>query len=114
MLDQCQNESHTSNGASNSDDSGWLRYEQALKKTGYFRGFMEGSKPYQDLLKEAKEFFKVNLQPAANNSNSRDSFSWKQTICREVKNLVQNADVNLVALNEESVTLPLDDGKFDI
>lgn len=95
------------------DNFGWLRYEEALKKTGYFRGYMEGSKPYQDLLSGAKDFYKTNLANVDGNSSaSHPVFSWKESVCQEVKHLADTVKVDLDQLQSESETLPEDDGMW--
>lgn len=92
------------NGTSSSIDQnpGWLRYEETLKKTGYFREYMEGSKPYQQLQTGAKDFYRNNLigeiQPS------------EDCVSRDLKNLLQTVEVDVDKLAEESKSLPDDDG----
>jgi hypothetical protein len=95
------------NSSPNTDSSspGWLRYVGALKSTGYFREYLEGSKPYQQLLAEAKRFYDSNLSSGLQNTGDSEG------VIRDLESLVHTTKVDGEKLKEESASLPSDDGK---
>jgi len=102
-----RSEDKSKSGSLSSSESNpaWLRYEQALKATGYFRDYMDGSKPYQQLMLKAKVFFDGNLNTTQHNGESHTDL-----IVRDLRNLIQTTTFNLEELKQESSSLSSDDG----
>ncbi len=59
-IDVTESESGSQNSQKESDrdrDEKWLKFEASLKKAGYYRSEMEGSKLYRELRVKAKEYY---------------------------------------------------------
>lgn len=67
------------------NDREWSKYLESLKSRNYFRNLIEGSKDYQELLSQAKEFYVDN----------RDSMKITPKIGREILTKIKELDVNV-------------------
>ncbi len=93
----------TSNDDSCTSSSAWLRYDEKLKGYNYYKGFIEGSKPYKELEQRAKAFFETNL-------NQEGSDHPEDLLVRDLQALIQSSDIDLEALKRKGSSLPPDDG----
>ncbi|EFA01447.1 protein ecdysoneless [Tribolium castaneum] len=82
-------------------DKGWVNYFEKLKEKNYFRGLLEHSREYNDLLNKAKEYY----------INHRDSMHYSPAIGQEIVQLIKNLDFKIDELKEES-NLPDDDDSW--
>lgn len=85
------------------DNEGWLRYEQSLRKMGYFKDYLEGSKPYVQLTEKAKSFFNDNLTEYVR-------LGHEDVMLKHFKNVYNTISVDANALAAKSKNLPPDDG----
>ncbi|XP_069701483.1 protein ecdysoneless [Periplaneta americana] len=84
-------------------DHGWIQYLNSLKKTGYFKDLLEGSKEYQSLLSKAEEYY----------INHRDSMHCEPSIGQEILNLLSSIDYDIEEFKKaESSLPPPDDEKW--
>lgn len=81
------------------NDKGWDSYLKSLKEKNYFRGFLEHSRDYNDLLNKAKEYY----------INYRDSMQVAPVIGQEILDLIKNFDYNVEDLKSAEAHLPEDD-----
>ncbi|CAL8122668.1 unnamed protein product [Orchesella dallaii] len=84
------------------DNAGWLRYEQSLKKTGYFKDYLEGSRPYSQLAEKAKSFFNDNLTEYVR-------LEHEDVMLKHFKNIYNNISVDIEKLKTESKSQAPDD-----
>lgn len=84
------------------DCAGWLRYEQSLKKTGYFKDYLEGSKPYTQLAEKARSFFNDNLTEYVR-------LGHEDVMLKHFKNSYNTINVDVKALKAQAQDLPQDD-----
>lgn len=80
-------------------DKGWHGYLKSLKEKDYFRGLLENSRDYNNLLNKAKEYY----------LNHRDSMHYAPVIGQEILDLTRTLDYKTDELKEEENNLPADD-----
>ncbi|CAG7786026.1 unnamed protein product [Allacma fusca] len=81
----------------------YLSYLQSLKKFGYFQDYLEGSKPYRELVGRAKNFFRQNISRKNGEDHSSD------VTLESLRNLLKSVKVDLENLQREAENLPQDD-----
>lgn len=77
-------------------DREWQKYCESLKDKNYFQNELEGSKKYQELLQQAKEYYKDNRD------SMRTSYKIGDDILRSLKQL----DVNFDEFKKKEQLLP--------
>ncbi|PSN41240.1 hypothetical protein C0J52_13435 [Blattella germanica] len=77
-------------------DRGWCQYLNSLKKTGYFKDLLEGSKDYQSLVTKAQEFY----------IKHRDSIHCEPSIGQQVLNLLSSIEYDIDEFKKAEATLP--------
>lgn len=80
-------------------DREWQKYLESLKDKNYFQDELEGSKKYQELLQQAKDYFKDNRE------SMRTSHKVGDDILRTLKQL----DINANEFKKSEQTLPESD-----
>ncbi|XP_060535573.1 protein ecdysoneless [Cylas formicarius] len=80
-------------------DKGWHTYLENLKEKGYFKGFLEHSRDYNNLLNRAKEYY----------ADYRDSMHYCPAIGQEVLSLLKSIDINFEQFQSEGDNLEKDD-----
>lgn len=70
-------------------DKAWHKYLDNLKENNYFKGLIEHSKGYNELLTQAKEYYK----------HYRDSMQYTPAIGQEILNLTKNLEYNVDDFN---------------
>ncbi|XP_031563790.1 protein ecdysoneless homolog [Actinia tenebrosa] len=78
----------------------WERYLQCLKKQGYFKDEIEGSKLYMKLLSDAEQHFLESFHPDDVVTDDPGS---------TVLSLLQNIEINVDKMREEEKALPRED-----
>ncbi|XP_022251288.1 protein ecdysoneless homolog [Limulus polyphemus] len=86
-----------------SNDPRWSKFIQNLKKNGYFRGELEGSRLYKQLLQQAQAFYSSTL------GNSEDMCS---STSGKILQLLNQLDIDLDKLKEEEGQLNPPDGNY--
>lgn len=81
------------------NDANWHRYLSSLKQKSYFKGLLEHSNEYNDLLNKAKEYF----------TNNRDTMQSVPEIGGVVLNLMKTIEYDEEELEAEAKNLPKDD-----
>lgn len=81
------------------NDSTWNKYLSSLKQKSYFRGLLEHSKEYNDLLNKAKEYF----------LNNRESMQSASQIGGVILNLMKTIEYDEEELEMEGRNLAPDD-----
>ncbi|XP_005111816.1 protein ecdysoneless homolog [Aplysia californica] len=66
----------------------WQQFRRSLQSQGYFRGEIEGSRLYQELLRDAKHFFASQIE----DDESFDSENMGQQVLRHIKQLQPKFD----------------------
>lgn len=90
------------------NDVRWKRFLGSLKEKGYFKGELEGSLMYRELLEKAKQYFMHSVS-APNFSSGRSGHSAGE----RVVHLLRTVDVNVEKLRERERHLkPPDDEKW--
>ena len=87
------------------NESRFLRFIEALKDSGYFRGEIEGSKLYQQLYNEAKQYYMKSLETSLSYENVGD-FSLQKIF--QIINFSLNSD-SPVALERLSISATVSD-----
>ncbi|XP_061767594.1 protein ecdysoneless homolog [Nerophis ophidion] len=77
----------------------WKGFMQSLKRNGYFRGEMEGSARYKDLMKSAENFFRQSVA-----SKSSDMSPGE-----ELLQLLRTCPINMEELRRQESQLPPED-----
>lgn len=80
-------------------DKGWHTFLQSLKDKGYFKGLLEHSIEYNNLLNKAKEHY----------VNHRDTMQYSPAIGQEILELIRNLEINVDELKREGENLSNDD-----
>ncbi|CAH1367265.1 unnamed protein product [Tenebrio molitor] len=80
-------------------DKGWHNYVEKLKEKNYFRGLLEHSRDYNDLLNKAKEYY----------INHRDSMHYAPAIGQEILELTKTLDYKIDELKKSESSLPPED-----
>lgn len=80
-------------------DREWLKYLESLKDINYFQSELEGSKKYQELLTQAKEFYQDN----------RDCMKSSHIVGDEILKTLKTLDVNSMDLKSQQESLPPSD-----
>ncbi|XP_077980173.1 protein ecdysoneless homolog [Glandiceps talaboti] len=105
LCSKCGNQSSASSSTTTQDTAvnevRWQRYLQSLKNKDYFRGELEGSKLYQQLLKSAKEFYKEVMVQSDDVEGSEPGY--------QVMQILHSTKVDLEKLREEEKNLPPED-----
>jgi hypothetical protein len=84
-------------------DPGWSLYLNSLKKTGYFKDLLEGSRDYQSLLGKAQEYY----------IKHRDSVHCEPTLGQEILDLLNSMEYDVEEFKKaESSLPPADDEKW--
>ncbi|XP_013386077.1 protein ecdysoneless homolog [Lingula anatina] len=78
----------------------WQRFLAALQQKGYFRGELEGSKLYTQLLENAKRYFNKTI-------NTDDSFYDEPG--RQILDILNTVDINIEEMRKEGNQLPPED-----
>lgn len=81
------------------NDRGWKTYLKSLEDKDYFRGLMEHSKEYNDLLNKAKEYYISN----------RDSMQSTTEIGQEILDMSRNLDCGSDEFHRSESEIPKDD-----
>lgn len=99
-----ENEERSQNGHSvRPNDARWKRYLQFLKDKGFFKGEIEGSKRYNELLYKAREFYQQQAFPAKS----------RRTVADEVMDLLDKVTFDIDAMRRsEGNLLPPDDDSW--
>lgn len=85
------------------NDRSWKTYLNSLVKKGYFRENVEGSNEYNRLLKEAKDFYKENIE----------RFRTAPVVGKEILTMLSDLEVNMEQLRiEENELQPSDDDNW--
>lgn len=77
-------------------DREWQKYYDSLKNKNYFQNELEGSKRYQELLQQAKDYYKDN----------RDSMKSTHRIGDEILRDIKHIDMNLEDFKNLEKSLP--------
>ncbi|XP_060076683.1 protein ecdysoneless homolog [Ylistrum balloti] len=105
------NRSTKNNGKCTPPDSDvrWNRYLLSLKERGFFRGEIEGSKVYKQLLSDARQFYTDQLQTDLREGSSRNTGS-------EVLKLLDSVEFDIEAMRKAETDLPPpdDDGWLNL
>lgn len=80
-------------------DREWQTYLESLKGKNYFQNELEGSKKYQELLVQAKEFYQEN----------RDSMKSTHIIGDQMLKNLKQLDINKDELRKQEESLPVSD-----
>lgn len=81
------------------NDKSWHNYLKQLQEKNYFRGLLEHSQEYHNLLNNAKEYFKQH----------RDSFHYNPVLGQEILDLNKKLEYNIEDLKKSEEMLPPDD-----
>ncbi|XP_034250445.1 protein ecdysoneless [Thrips palmi] len=84
------------------ESRGWSLYLSSLRKKEYFKGLLEGSKEYNALLEQAKEFY-------INNCASTSKIMPDSSAGSEILSRLHSLTLDLEAMKEESKNLPQND-----
>ncbi|XP_022317382.2 protein ecdysoneless homolog [Crassostrea virginica] len=99
-------EEGTQNGhAVRPNDVRWRRYLQSLKEKGYFKGQIEGSKKYNELLAKAREFYQQHTFSAKRRSPADEVISMLDKV---------TFDIDAMRRNEGNLLPPDDDSWLSI
>lgn len=85
--------------AGNENDKDWKAYQQKLQEKGYFKGLLEHSKEYNQLLNKAKEYY----------AHYKESHFTNTSIGQELLKLLQSLDYNPEEFKKAEANLPGDD-----
>ncbi|KAK3924166.1 LOW QUALITY PROTEIN: Protein ecdysoneless [Frankliniella fusca] len=85
-----------------SGNRGWAMYLDSLKKKGYFKELLEGSKEYTALLEKAKEFY-------VNNCMTSSQVIPDSSAGHEIMARLSTLKLDIEALKEESKNIPAPD-----
>ncbi|XP_061168215.1 protein ecdysoneless homolog [Saccostrea echinata] len=102
-----ENEERSQNGHQvRPNDVRWKRYLQSLKEKGFFRGEIEGSKKYNELLSKAREFYQQQSFSAQSRWTAGD-------VMLDLLDKV-TFDIDAMRRNEARLPPPDDDSWLDI
>lgn len=80
-------------------DKGWLSFLNSLKDKGYFKGLLEHSVEYNNLLNKAEQYY----------VNHRDTIQYCPAVGQEILELLKHLDINNEELKKEEDNLPPED-----
>ncbi|OWF55919.1 protein ecdysoneless homolog [Mizuhopecten yessoensis] len=91
------------------NDMRWNRYLQSLKERGFFRGEIEGSKLYQQLMSDARQFYTDQLQADLREGSKRNTGG-------EILRLLDSVEFDIEAMRKAEADLspPDDDGWLNL
>ncbi|KAK3089567.1 hypothetical protein FSP39_004670 [Pinctada imbricata] len=76
---------HTNGHLSPTTDVRWQRFLSVLKDQGFFRGEMEGSKKHNELLENAKEFYRKQMNHSSHKSAGDDVLDLLQEVTYDIE-----------------------------